>query len=255
MPIEVLFLIFGLAALVGTVIGLAIGRREKRRAKEIQSVGYELGLTYFPKGDPAWFSALSWREKLAFSCLNTLHGQTDDLVIRLFEHFYMTGVGPLKFPRRQTMIIFQSSALNHLPAFSLRPHTSLYRIASLFFGNKRIEFESHPSFSHTLLLCASEEAQIRQVFDDDTLTFFEQGTNDCIYLENNSLLVYRKGVRVKPTEIRSFLDEGFAVYRLLLSRTSVASQDDSRLGIGEPATVADLKQHRPTANATDGSLI
>lgn len=225
MPIE-----FVLGILVGAMItGLAIGiwgrRREKRRANDMRAVGSELGLTYFPKVDPAWHSALSWRQKLSFSCLNTLHAQTDDLVLRLFEHFYLAGVGPFQVPRRQTMLGFQSRALTDLPKFSLRPATPLSRIASLF-AYKRIEFESHPGFSQAFLLRANDEAGIRRVFDDEALAFFEQCSDVCVKLDKSWLLFYRQGVRIKPAEIRSFLDEGFAVYRLFRSRASMVSHDD-----------------------------
>ena len=133
----------------------------------------------------------------------------------------------IQIPRRQTMVGFQSWALNDLPEFSLRPDTPLYRLAS-FFGYQRIAFESHPTFSQTFLLRASDESGMRQVFDDEALTFFEQAPNVCVRLEDDWLLFYRQGLRIKPAEIRSFLDEGFAVYRLLRSRMSVVSHDDSR---------------------------
>jgi hypothetical protein len=247
MQIELVIVLLVLGGFVAMITGCVIWgrRRGKRRANDIRAVGTELGLTYFPKADPAWLSALSWRQKLSFSCCNLLHGQTDDLIIRLFEHFYTIGLGPYKIPRWQTMVSFQSWALNDLPDFYLWPDTPLYRIASLF-GYKRIEFESYPSFSESFLLRASDEAGIRQVFDDETLAFFEQASNVCVEFHDNWLLFYRKGVRIKPDEIRSFLDEGFAVYRLLQPRTSMVSHDDSRPRVSQSVIVAD-QQHDPVS--------
>jgi hypothetical protein len=254
MPIELGIVFAVLGGFVAMITGCAIWgrRRGKRRANDIRAVGSELGLTYFPKADPEWLSALSWRQKLSFSYCNLLFGQTDDLTIRLFEHFYTIGVGSFQFPRWQTMVIFQSWALNDLPDFSLWPDMPLYRIASLF-GYKRIEFESHPShpsFSESFLLRASDEVGIRQVFDDETLAFFEQASNVCVEFHDTCLLFYRKGVRIKPAEIRSFLDEGFAVYRLLRSRTSVVANDDSRPSVGQPVIVAD--QQRDPVSEVNG---
>lgn len=222
MPIELLIILVVMGGFLATLVGLAIWgrRRAKRRADEIRAVGSQLGLTYFPKADPSWLSTLSWRQKLSFSCINTLYGETDELIVRVFEKFYTVGVGPYQIPRWQTMVGFQSAALNDLPAFSLRPDTALDRIAS-FVGYKRIDFESHPSFSRTYILRASDEPGIRHLFDDEILAFFEQASNACVNFDDNWLLFCRKGVRVKPSEIPSFIDEGFAVYRRIVNGSSL----------------------------------
>jgi hypothetical protein len=224
MAVELTLFLLVLSGFVSVCVGLGFwgNRRQRRRAEKIRAVGDELGLAYFLKGDPAWISAITWFESLSWTCSNVLYGQIEDLDVRIFDHLYATGIEGVRW---QSMVSFSSSSLNGLPNFVLRPDSALHRIASVF-GYKRIRFESHPGFSQAFLLRGSDEAGIRQVFDDGVLSFFEHTTGVYVDVEDDRLLFYRRGVRVEPADLRAFMDEGFKVYRLFCSSGSEVSQGD-----------------------------
>jgi hypothetical protein len=87
-------------------------------------------------------------------------------------------------------------------------------------GYQDIDFESRPDFSKAFLLRGSDEARIREVFDDEVLEFFEGTTGVCVEGGGEQLIYYRGSKKVEPANIRSFMDEGFKVYLLFRSPSS-----------------------------------
>jgi len=187
--------------------------KDQIRADGIRGVAEQLGLTYLPDGEALLISELA-RFKL-FSCgrtrkvSNTLYGRTEDVEVAIFDYQYVTGFGQYTRFRRQSVVTFCSPHLT-LPDFVLSPESDFHRIAKIF-GYTDIDFNSHPTFSQAFLLRGSDEARIREVFQDDVLDCFERSrvVSFCIEGCGHRLLFYRKGVRVMPDKIRSFMDEGF----------------------------------------------
>jgi hypothetical protein len=124
---------------------------------------------------------------------------------------------------KQTVVSIRSPLLD-LPDFSLQPEHFLHKFVQVL-GYQDIDFESNPGFSKAFLLRGSDEARIRAVFDDEVLELFERTTGVCVEGDGDRLIYFRSGKRVEPTNIRSFMDEGFKVYMAFRSRTSTG--DDS----------------------------
>ena len=140
-------------------------------------------------------------------------GQTEDIELAIFGYRYTTGGGKHQHTHQQTVISFQSPHLS-LPEFELRPESFLHKIGKVF-GFEDVNFDSHPLFSKRYLLRGSDEAAIRDVFTSELLEYFEAQDGVSIEASRNGLIYYRAGKRIKPTDVRPFMEEGFRVYGIL----------------------------------------
>ena len=209
-------------SLVFTVIGLvgfaiyASHQYEKRRTEKMQALAAEIGLQFYPSGDPSLLNAIG--ELRLFDrgrrrkSTNMFRGQTEDVDLAIFGYQFTTGHGKNQRTHRQTVVSFQSPQLT-LPEFELRPEHLFHRIGQAF-GYQDIDFESHPVFSKRYLLRGPNEAAIRSLFNSHVLEFFEATQGVSLEAKDNRLIYYRSGKRIKPEEVRSFMEEGFCVFRL-----------------------------------------
>ena len=108
------------------------------------------------------------------------------------------------------MISFQSSNLC-LPEFELRPEHFFHKIGQAL-GYSDIDFETHPEFSRRYLLRGPDEAAIRDFFQPELLSFFESNQGVSLEASGDRLIYYRARKRIKPEEVRAFMEEGFRVY-------------------------------------------
>jgi carbonic anhydrase len=104
------------------------------------------------------------------------------------------------------VICFELDGL-FLPAFSLRPENIWHKVRS-WLGYQDIDFEGYPTFSARYLLRGADEEAIRAVFTDRILGFYEATAGLCTEGNEDRLLFYRQPVRVKPEDVRAFVEEG-----------------------------------------------
>ncbi len=212
---DVVFFVVGGLALVGLIVFVA-HKIEKARTEQFQAVTDELGLQFHPQGDPAVQNAFGhfrlFNQGHGRRTKNMICGQTEDVELAIFGYRYTTGSGKHQHTHRQTVISFQSPHLA-LPDFELRPETMFHKIGQAF-GYKDVDFDSHPLFSKRCLLRGPNEAAIRDFFTTELLEFFAAQTGVSVEASDNRLIYYRARKRIKPSEVRPFMEEGFRVYGL-----------------------------------------
>lgn len=212
-------LIIGGLALAGMIM-FVVHKFEKARTERFQAVADELGLKFFPNGDPEVQNAMGhlWLFKQGHSrkTKNMLCGQTEDIDLAIFGYRYTTGSGKHRHTHQQTVISFRSPHLS-LPEFELRPENLFHKIGQAL-GYKDIDFESHPTFSKRYIVRGPIDAAIRDLFTPEILEEFESQNGISIESSNDRLIYYRAGKRIKPEEVRSFMEEGFRIYGLLKQR-------------------------------------
>lgn len=212
----VILAIAGVAGIIVLIIVLAI-RAERKRREAMQMVADELGLPFFPKGDESLINHLSgfhlFSQGRSKKITNMIHGDTEDVDLGIFDYRYTVGGGKNSSTYNQTVVCLQSPHLA-LPEFAMRPEHFFHRIGGLF-GFKDIDFESHPGFSKAYLLRGPDEEAVRQLFRDDVLSYFETQKRICVEGARGTLVFYRSGRRVKPSEIRTLMEEAFQVFSLL----------------------------------------
>ena len=205
--------IAGVLSLVGLVIFIRI-RLQKKRTEGFRQVAEQLGLPFFPKGDDSLLERLGsfhlFSRGHSKKIKNMLHGETGSLEVAIFDYWYTTGHGKHRHTHGQSVVYFSCTALS-LPRFALRPEGLFHKIGSVL-GYQDIDFESHPRFSKTYLLRGEDEAQVRELFNDELLTFFETEHKLCVEGGGDQLVFYRGSKRIKPDEVQQFMDEGVRVF-------------------------------------------
>ena len=214
--IIIVFLLF----IVGSLI-LIFWRMGKKRTEQFALISAELKLNFFPKGSTSLFERLKpfhlfskgWSRKIK----NLMEGEADKVELAIFDYQYTTHGGQHPQTHRQSLLFIRSPILN-LPDFSLRPENVFHKIGSAF-GDKDIDFETHPIFSKSYLLRGDNEAAIRGLFNNELLNFIQSQQKISIEGSGDQLVFYRHKNRVKPEEVESFMEEGFQVLDQFLRST------------------------------------
>lgn len=139
---------------------------------------------------------------------NLMYGRCDGTDVAVFDYGFTQG----KHVAVQT-VVWMHRRGTRMTEFSLRPE-SVWNQLGGWTAHGDINFDSHPEFSKSYLLRGDDEDAIRELFTDDVLNFYEQHPDLITEGSGNKLLFYRDRVVVEPENIRSFLDEAFAVRAL-----------------------------------------
>ena len=214
----VIYLIIGIIAIFGIIIYLNY-TLEKKRTEGLQRVATQLGMN-FSAGDiglipnltsTGEFSLLSQGHSQKIK--NVMSGIRQDIDTTIFDYSYVTGHGKNRHTHQQTVLALKLNK-SFLPKFSLKPENIFHKVGTMF-GYQDIDFENHPAFSSKYLLRGVDETAIRSLFTDSVIAFYESETGFCTEVEINQILFYRPGVRVKPENIRPFLDKGLKLLAIL----------------------------------------
>lgn len=221
---------FALIFVAGVIVSLtlvaglifAVQKHEKERAERIRTIADEMGLQFSADGDSVVSDAIGhlrlFNQGQGRKFSNMISGQADDVEIAMFGYRFTTGGGNQRQTHQQSVICFQSPLLA-LPDFEIRPESVFHKIGKAL-GYQDINFDSHPVFSKRFLLRGPEETAIREFFRPDILEFFESRQGVSVEASGDRLIYYRARKRIKPEEVKPFMEEGFQVYALLTSSTS-----------------------------------
>ena len=200
----------------------------KKRAKQFGLVAENLGLPLVPISDNTPLSRLGnfhlyQTGAEGIECRNVLEADTDEVKMLFFDYSYTivssSSEGTSRTTYRQSILHFCSPSLR-LPKFFVRPEGLLHKIGSSF-GYQDIDFQTHPKFSKKYLLRGEDETQIRELFKDNVLTFFETQTKISVEANSDQFVIYRPKKLIKPDELKQFMDEGLGLFALLNNPTTV----------------------------------
>ena len=213
---ELIFTIIGIVFsifFVGLLI-LIFWRKGKKRTEQFALISAELKLNFFPKGSTSLFERLKpfylFSKGRSRKIKNLMEGEANKVELAIFDYQYTTHGGQHPQTHRQSLLFIRSPKLN-LPDFSLRPENVFHKIGSAF-GDKDIDFETHPIFSKSYLLRGDNEAAIRGLFNNELLNFIQSQQKISIEGSGNQMIFYRHRNRIKPEEVESFMEEGFQVF-------------------------------------------
>ena len=206
------------AAMVLLVIGgwVAWAIHERKRTDALRLAAQKMGFEFHPNGDTLLLSRLKrfhlFSTGRSRRMTNMLHGHAQGIELAIFDYKYTTGGGKNSHTWRQTVACFRSERLN-LPDFSLRPEHVFHKIGGLL-GFQDIDIDQYPDFSRSYLLKGSDEEAVRGVFGDPVLAFYERTTGLSTEGAGDCLIHYRSSRRIKPSEVMSFMEDGFGVFEL-----------------------------------------
>ena len=132
-------------------------------------------------------------------------GSAGGLRAVLFDYQFTVGRGRYSHTYKQTVAAYSKTGA-YLPIFEIRARGFWQKV----FGNKGINFDSHPEFTRRSYVRSDDELKTREVITPGLLSFLEQGDpNKKWRLEGDGeiLIVYRSEKRVKPPDFRTFLEE------------------------------------------------
>jgi hypothetical protein len=210
------FIIIGVIAVVAAVSYFVGNIRRKKRTEALERIAGELGLTFSPQGDEQLITQLGWcnlfsrgRDKKA---LNLMRGSNEGREIAVFDYQYVRGHGKNRRTVCSTVACLRSDG-PPLPGFLLRPEGAWDKISNLF-GGADIDFDTHPKFSRSFVLCSQSESAVRALFTPWVLEYFEQHPGISAEGSNDTVLFYRHGKRVPPEGVNEFLADAFELLSL-----------------------------------------
>jgi hypothetical protein len=173
-----------------------------------------------PEGDySAFLKKIKWSGLFGGSGLvkaspsnvrHLMQGNIDSADIAIFDR--VIGGGPAGDEELTTVVLFESTQLS-LPYFLLRPEGILHKMGSAF-GDQDIDFEEFPKFSRQYLLRGPEE-QVRNVFNSNVLSYFDNDLGWTLEGFETQLLVYRDTERVaSKEEFQEFVQQARMIYQL-----------------------------------------
>jgi hypothetical protein len=216
--ILVVVAVAGVVALVGFIVVLA-KRQAAARREALEAVAQQSGWSFAPDragletlgiGEP--FRLLS--EGYSHRASNVMRMEEQGERVQIVDHQHTVGSGKHRHTRIQTVVHIRSPRLS-LPPFVLSPENAFHKLGGLL-GYHDIDFPESPEFSSKYLLRSKEaEDQVRMLFHPAVRLFFEHRPPLTVEGHNEELLIYRGSHRVKPEDLRQWVDDARGISRQL----------------------------------------
>jgi hypothetical protein len=208
-------IVLAIGVLVVAIV-VADRRATRKRTEDLAAVAATMKFTFSPEDDPALRGRLEgfhlFSQGRSRKLRNVLRGRAGDVDVLVFDYRYTTGSGKNSHTWKQTVMLFESAAM-HLPDFALRPEHLFHKLGQVF-GYQDIDFDNHPQFSKRYLLKGSDEQQLRTIFTDDVLAFYEAQDRVSSEAAGGHFLYYRAGKRVAPDKVPDFIKQGVRAFSL-----------------------------------------
>jgi carbonic anhydrase len=211
-PFVLALIVIGVAAVLGCIAYLRYRAAGKRR-EALAALALEMRWTFMPERDESLLSALS-----RFHLFSTGHSKRASNVLRgstkygdaaIFDYQYTKGAGQHRHTHRFTVMSLSFGGRS-LPRFILRPERVWHRIGAVL-GYQDINFDGAPEFSRKYLLRGDDEMEIRRLFREPLIAFWEKEHGLCMEGEGERLILYRERGQLRPEAIRPFLEKGLEV--------------------------------------------
>ena len=210
---EAVIVIVVIVLLIGGAIGWGL-YADKKRKEALEVIATEMGLDFLPDGSTELHNQLSGFKLLnsgrAKKLTKLIRGQSDEVMISIFDYQYTTGSGKHSKTHYQTVAALQSPRLG-IPDFTMRPENMFDKLGGMI-GLQDIDFDTHPMYSKMFVLKGSNETAIRQTFKPPILEFFQNKKGISVEGDRGTIIIYRPGRFVKPDQIKDFLGEAYEVF-------------------------------------------
>jgi hypothetical protein len=187
--------------------------RARKRSQAFSASGLEMGLAFEggtwsdPQKAPHLNTTL-FTKGSAKTFRNVMTGSSTGLHVSLFDYSYVVSDGRNSRTCAQTVASFSKTGVQ-LPEFQMGPKGLLQKFGDALF-HTNINFDSHADFSRRYQVRSPTQEKTRELFTGSLVSFLEgldpkqewrlEGSEE-------TLIVYRAGQRVKPEDLRVFLDE------------------------------------------------
>ena len=187
--------------------------RARKRSQAFSASALEMGFAFEgetwsdPQKAPHLNTTLFTKGR-AKTFRNVMTGSSTSLHVSLFDYSYVVSDGRNSRTRAQTVASFSKTGVQ-LSELQMGPKGLLQKFDDALF-HTNINFDSHADFSRRYQVRSPTQEKTRELFTGSLLSFFESlDPRQEWRLEGleETLIVYRAGKRVKPENLRVFLDE------------------------------------------------
>lgn len=201
-------------------VAFYVAAMEKKRREALAKQSQRLGFGFVAEKDLELLSEVKDLEIFQRGrnrrVTNVMDNSASDSTTVVFDYRFTEGGRKSSHTFQQT-IVWTKNRKRLLPRFVLRPESFWDKFANLL-GFADIDFPKHQSFSKAYLLQGDDGQALRQLFSDDTLSFFEKERDWGIEAINDSLIIYRPKTRVNPENLPAFLSKAEQIDRILTPR-------------------------------------
>ena len=207
MPLFYIFFAFVFATAVVSMIFSVI--RMKKRAQALAAEAQSLGLVFTPWVGPESAPRIStpYLMKDVHAYKNAMSGSYAGLEIQVFDYSHTSGGTSNSTTTVQTVAAYKKNV--NLPAFALGPGGLAAKIIDAL-EHQNVELNADREFSHRYSIRGPDKESVRALFSDGLISFLKSlERNKAWQIEGtgNVLVIYRFARRVKPSELREFLQE------------------------------------------------
>jgi carbonic anhydrase len=190
-----------------------ITNNKTKRQNNLEQVANDFGLRFDPlKHRTGTFleNFIYFKTKKVEHVFNQLSAK--DSPCHLFDVTFSEGEFIAKEVIRSTMLHIKTSS--NVPVFILDREGLLERLYALT-GYKDIDIKNHADFSKRFYLRGENESEIRSLFNDELVLFFESNAYYHIESSKDGLLVFSKERMASIKEIKALLDFGLRLNAII----------------------------------------
>jgi len=203
--------IWAFAAFFGGLIALNIVLsiiRNLARGRDMETEARSLGFMFTPWIGPASTPEIKTPYLMNGSGAykNVLSGTYASLEVQVFDYSHTSG-GSSRTTTAQTVAVYKKNI--NLPAFALGPGGLAAKIIDAL-EHQNVELSVDKDFSQHYSVRGPDKEKIRALFSDGLVSFvkgLDRSKSWQIEGSGNSLVIYRFARRVKPSELRDFLQD------------------------------------------------
>jgi hypothetical protein len=226
-------IIAGAIIITGVVLLFYRASRQESRPTALQKLGESVDLVFHEKDntilDRLKFFKIYDATTLQAAGYNVLHSKSGHPDIWIFDYHARVGLWDKAMRPVQTVCFFNDPHLK-LPGFRMFPSTTDFgRQGEAVFKYRPIVFPSRPQFAARYKLVGPKEHEIRELFKDDLITYFEKSGGICVEGYGNELLLYHHRKIMAPPEYRRFYQTARSLFRLFLHRGGTGTAEKTEM--------------------------
>jgi hypothetical protein len=212
---------FGAVTAVWFVTSVALGSiRAWKRVENMSATAQELGFTFTawkgPESAPGFETPL-FQKNQAGGLKNVMTGSYAGLEAQVFDYSYTSGSPGNSTLVGQTVAVYTHDS--DFPVFALEPESLTGKIVDAL-QHQNVDIDCTSSFSRDYAVRGPEKERIRSLFNGRIISLIEgldRAKGWHIEGAVKTLVLYRYRVRVKPAEMRGFLQETSSIAQSFFS--------------------------------------
>ncbi len=202
--------------------------RNQKRIQNMEAEAHALGFTF-----TAWNNAASapkfetpFFRNGSHSYKNMMTGSYAGLEVQVFDYSHTSGGASNSTTTVQTVAAYTQHV--DFPVFALGPGGLAAKIINALEHQNNVEVTTDKEFSRHHSVCGSDKEKIKALFNDRLISFIKElDRNKAWQIEGagKTLVIYRYARRVKPSQLRDFLQETSSVAQSFFAYAGTTKPD------------------------------